>query len=110
MNKLRIILVALILMMVSSCQTTLKDERANLQATQIVYQSLVKQVIALRKADKIADDDFANAKLISAAIKKNLTLWNDAVQAGKTHPELADVIRKNIEIFTSLLSKHKENE
>jgi len=100
----------LILMMVSSCQTTLKDERANLKATQTVYTSVVKQVIVLRKAGKLNDNDFANAKKVSAGISKNLTLWNAALQDGKTRPDLADIIKKNMDILSKLLTKHKEND
>ena len=108
MNKLRIIWVALILMLLSSCQTTLKDERANLKASQTVYTSVVKQVIALRKAKKISDKDFAHAKLISASISKNLTLWHDAIKAGKSRPDLGDIINKNMDLLTTLLTKENE--
>jgi len=108
MKKLRIVWLALILAIASGCQTTLKDERANLKATQTVYTSVVKQVVALRKADKLSDSDFTNAKIISAAISKNLTLWNDALQAGKTRPDIADIIEKNMRILSAVLTKHKK--
>lgn len=110
MNKLRIIWIALILMIASGCQTTLKDERANLKAVSTVYTSLLKQLSALRKAGKLSNDDFAHAKLISAVISKNIDLCNDALQSGKKSPDLADVIDKNVRILAELLIKHKETE
>ena len=110
MMKLRIVWMTLILVIASSCQTTLKDERANLKATQTVYTSVVKQVMALRKADKLSNGDFAHAKIISAIISKQLTIWNDALQAGKTRPDIADTIAKNMNILGAILTKHKEPE
>lgn len=108
MIKLRLVWMALILAIASGCQTTLKDERANLKATQTVYTSVVKQVGALRKANLLSNGDFAHAKIISATISKNLTLWNDALQAGKTRPDIADIIEKNMHILGAILTKHKE--
>jgi hypothetical protein len=93
----------------TGCKTTgLKDEKANLLATEKIYKSTVSALIELRSADKIPKKVQEKLSIAINVVNDNFILWNTAINKGRSNPDLKVLIDKNLKLLTDTLIKYQE--
>ena len=104
MKKLKIVFIALLIFVMSSCRTV-QDERINLNMAQKSLKATVKSLTTLRKAKKLSESDIANIDRFIDLTNDNLKVWEKAILAGQNRPEYAKIVQINLDALTEILKE-----